>query len=181
MRYSIVIAALLGSAAAESCSSAFDACRSKTGANLSTCSSDFAGCKMTCATKYDTCRSTAGANLSTCASENAGCLGEIPTPSPSTSSLPTHTVVPDTCQTEYDACRIKPGANLSTCASDFAACKSKTSLSTRAPTPMPTPTSKPTTHTWATLTSAPPTIVTGGADSIKPAHVLLALGVAALL
>ncbi|KAK2601779.1 hypothetical protein QQS21_004663 [Conoideocrella luteorostrata] len=98
-------------------------------------------CSKKCYDGYNACRSKPGANMSFCASEFVGCLGFNPYsndgslitptacskgPAPTGSPTPTGAPAPKDCAKgcydEYNACRSKPGANMSFCASKFVGC-----------------------------------------------------------
>ncbi|KAI6779426.1 cell wall glyco-protein [Emericellopsis cladophorae] len=115
------------------CKALDNECRTKPGANLSTCASELAGCEAKCPpihhgeeceakcqTIDNECRTKPGANLSTCASELDGCKAKCPAVPPYHGDE-----CAVKCQTVDNECRTKPGANLSTCASDFDGCKAK--------------------------------------------------------
>ncbi|EXU97132.1 hypothetical protein X797_009749 [Metarhizium robertsii] len=193
----------------DKCQATYDQCRGKSGANLSTCVSDFEGCKASCTgattaapskpvsptvvpapgcndkcqATYDQCRGKSGANLSTCVSDFEGCKASCTGATTAAPSKPVSpTVVPapapgcnDKCQATYDQCRGQSGANLSTCVSNFEGCKAScTGASAPAPPPAPAPTAaKPSGNST--------TPVTAGAGALAPAKVLLALGAIALL
>ncbi|EFY94806.1 hypothetical protein MAA_09739 [Metarhizium robertsii ARSEF 23] len=138
----------------DKCQATYDQCRGKSGANLSTCVSDFEGCKASCT------------GATTAAPSKPVSPTVVPAPAPGCN---------DKCQATYDQCRGKSGANLSTCVSNFEGCKAScTGASAPAPPPAPAPTAaKPSGNST--------TPVTAGAGALAPAKVLLALGAIALL
>ncbi|KID63635.1 hypothetical protein MBR_09870, partial [Metarhizium brunneum ARSEF 3297] len=138
----------------DKCQATYDQCRGKPGANLSTCVSDFEGCKASCT------------GATTAAPSKPVSPTVVPAPAPGCN---------DKCQATYDQCRGQSGANLSTCVSNFEGCKAScTGASAPAPPPAPAPTAaKPSGNST--------TPVTAGAGALAPAKVLLALGAIALL
>jgi hypothetical protein len=172
-------------------------------------------CAAECSAAYNKCRGKAGANMSTCASEYASCLGYNPfgadgsliaptacssKPVATGTATPTTPVVVPTqsqpaggkdcaekCYDAYNQCRTKSGANMSLCASDFAGCLGYNPFDGNGSLVTPTACSAGATATGTTPTGNPtgnptnPPVVTAGAGTMTPAKVLLALGAIALL
>jgi hypothetical protein len=152
-------------------------------------------CAKKCIETHDACRGAPGANLSTCSSNFANCLGYKPdndkplwckkhtTPSNSTttSTSPSHTKAPHVdecakkCTDTYNACRTKPGANMSTCASDYASCLGFSPFQGNG-------TVTPTACKASNSTAAPTVPVTAGGEQLTPLYTILyALGLLAFL
>ncbi|OAQ60469.1 hypothetical protein VFPPC_06607 [Pochonia chlamydosporia 170] len=93
-------------------------------------------CAKKCTSEYDACRTKPGANMSLCATNYSECLGFIPfpngsgepyvTPTACSKSAPSTTKAPsqcaEKCLNEFYACKTKPNSNQSYCASMIAEC-----------------------------------------------------------
>lgn len=151
-----------------------------------------------CENKFNACRSKPGANISTCSSEKAACLA-ADRQSTSSATYPTPTSKKDNgvkaCEDKFNGCRGKPGANISTCASERAAClaecaKKPAPTSSTKYSSSTTPTSTTAyagTTTYASTTtttsaSQSPTIVyVAGGVSVEPSFAYWTMGLGALM
>ncbi|RCI17128.1 hypothetical protein L249_2100 [Ophiocordyceps polyrhachis-furcata BCC 54312] len=133
---------VIGLSCPQACENGFNACRSKPGANISTCVSERNACLATCGlddTDEDEYSSSSAP-------------GPAPTPYPAPKpecktckdSKPVIGLsCPQACENGFNACRNKPGANISTCASEKAACLATCGNGPIPPAPTPYPAPQP--------------------------------------
>ncbi|RDA87632.1 hypothetical protein CP532_3835 [Ophiocordyceps camponoti-leonardi (nom. inval.)] len=135
---------IIGLSCPQACENAFNECRNKPGANISTCVSDKQACLATCGGGYDDDDEYPS---SSSASSYASSYAPAPTPTPYPEPKPecktckdSKPVIglscPQACENAFNECRSKPGANISYCSSEKAACIATCGLG---PVPSPTP------------------------------------------